>query len=90
MPGSDAWVRQYQLVQDRPDKIVMRVVSNEPPPAEARERITRAVTPLLGPGIEFDVILVDDIPLDPSGKFRHARSLVQSAYDEVTPSLARA
>jgi len=31
--------------------------------------------------------MVDDIPLDPTGKFRHSRSLVASAYDNsVTPS----
>jgi phenylacetate-CoA ligase len=90
MPGTETWIRQYQFVQDRPDRIVMRVVSKELPPAEATNRITRAVTPLLGPGIEFELLIVDDIPLDPSGKFRHARSLVQSPYDGLTTSLAHA
>jgi phenylacetate-CoA ligase len=81
MPGTDAWIRQYQMIQDRLDRIVLRLVPRETPPAGTREMITRAVMPLLGPGIEFEVSLVNDIPLDSGGKFRHARSLVSSPYD---------
>jgi hypothetical protein len=41
------------------------------------------VMPLLGPGVELDVRIVDDIPLEAGGKFRHARSLVASNYEQM-------
>jgi hypothetical protein len=85
LPGID--IRQYQLLQDRPDRIVLSVVPSKPGSAELQERISRSVTPLLGPGIEFQVRMVDDIPLDPTGKFRHSRSLIAPVYDHpVVPS----
>lgn len=78
----DAWIRQYQLLQDRPDRIVMQVVPARPATPELRERITRAISPLLGAGIEFQVSIVEAIPLERSGKYRHSRSLVASMYEE--------
>ncbi|HEY7635456.1 MAG TPA: hypothetical protein VH763_07935 [Gemmatimonadales bacterium] len=79
LPSVD--IRQYQLLQDRLDHIVMSVVPALTPSAELQERISRSVSPLLGPGVTFQVRMVDDIPLDPTGKFRHSRSLVASSYD---------
>jgi phenylacetate-CoA ligase len=63
LPEDDIWIRQYQLLQDRPDRIVMQVVPSRPPTAELQARVTRAVSPLLGPGIEFQVRIVEAIPL---------------------------
>lgn len=80
-PGADLSIRQYQLVQDRPDRIVMQVVPSNGAEAGLQDRITSAVAPLLGSGIEFQVRLVDAIPLDTGGKFRHSRSLLASAYE---------
>jgi phenylacetate-coenzyme A ligase PaaK-like adenylate-forming protein len=81
LPGGDAWIRQYQLLQDRPDRIVMQVVPSEAPQPELQDRISRAIAPLLGSGVEFQVRVVDAIPLERSGKFRHSRSLVAANYD---------
>ena len=39
---------------------------------------------------EFRVQLVDDLPLESTGKFRPSRSLVHSRYDESTASVAGA
>jgi phenylacetate-CoA ligase len=63
LPEDDIWIRQYQLLQDRPDRIVMQVVPSRPPTAELQARVARAVSPLLGPGIEFQVRIVEAIPL---------------------------
>jgi phenylacetate-coenzyme A ligase PaaK-like adenylate-forming protein len=82
LPEGDAWIRQFQLLQDRPDRIVMQVVPSQPPTPELRERIARAISPLLGAGIEFQVRIVETIPLERSGKYRHSRSLVSSVYEE--------
>jgi len=63
LPEDDIWIRQYQLLQDRPDRIVMQVVPSRPPTAELQARVARAISPLLGPGIEFQVRVVEAIPL---------------------------
>jgi phenylacetate-CoA ligase len=85
---SDGWIRQYQLLHDRPERIVLRVVPSDTPTPELENRITGAVMPLLGPGVEFQVRIVDDLPLDAGGKFRHARSLMASSYDRIVPPAA--
>jgi phenylacetate-CoA ligase len=85
MAGGDAWIRQYQLLQDRPDHIVMKVVPNQVPTPELQGRISSAVALLLGSGIEFEVRVVEGIAPGPGGKYRHSRSLIASAY-EATPS----
>jgi phenylacetate-CoA ligase len=79
----DGWIRQYQLLQDRPDHIVMQVVPSDPPTLEMRERICRSVATLVGPGVEFEIRVVDHIPVEPGGKYRHSRSLVASTYETV-------
>ena len=81
LPEDDIWIRQYQLLQDRPDRIVMQVVPSRPPTPELQERVARAISPLLGPGIEFQVRIVEAIPLGSGGKYRHSRSLVASMYE---------
>ncbi|HEY8259450.1 MAG TPA: hypothetical protein VIG08_17460 [Gemmatimonadales bacterium] len=87
-PGSDGWIRQYQLLHDRPERIVLRVVPSDSITPELESRITGAVMPLLGPGVEFQVRIVDDLPLDAGGKFRHARSLMASTYERLVPPAA--
>jgi phenylacetate-CoA ligase len=82
LPEGDVWIRQYQLLQDRPDRIVMQVVPSRPVTPELQERIARAVSPLLGAGVEFQFSIVEAIPFEESGKYRHSRSLVASMYQE--------
>jgi phenylacetate-CoA ligase len=86
------WIRRYQLVQERTDRIVLRVVASAPP-AEHVAELVQAVRPLLGPGVAFSVELVDEIPATESGKLRPSRSLVRSEYDGIawpSPRLADA
>ncbi|HEY7613708.1 MAG TPA: hypothetical protein VH764_11980 [Gemmatimonadales bacterium] len=81
--GSGEWLKQYQLVQERRDRVVLYAVTDGPPSAERVEGIGRAVRPLLGPAVEFEVQLVERIPTDATGKLRPSRSLVQSEYDRL-------
>jgi phenylacetate-CoA ligase len=75
------WVRQYQLLQERPDRVVLQVVAApHPSPAELAEA-ERDARERLGPGVELVLALVSEIALQPNGKFRPSRSLVASAYD---------
>ena len=79
--GGDNWIRQYQLLQERKDRIVLRVLPARPPAPEHIARLERSVLPVLGPSVEFKIELVDDLPLEQTGKFRPSRSLVHSEYD---------
>jgi phenylacetate-CoA ligase len=79
--GGDSWIRQYQLLQERKDRIVLRVLPTQPSVSEHIAEIERSIHPLLGPGVEFQVQLIDEMPLEPSGKFRPSRSLVRSEYE---------
>jgi phenylacetate-CoA ligase len=81
--GPREWMRQYQLVQERRDRVVLYAVADEPPSAERLQEIERAVRPVLGPGVEFEVALVGRIPFESTGKLRPSRSLVYSEYDRI-------
>jgi phenylacetate-CoA ligase len=74
--GGDSWIREYQLLQERRDRVVLRVIPSGAGVSEQVRQVERAVLPLLGPGVEFSVQLLDHIPLEPTGKFRAVRSLV--------------
>ena len=81
--GPREWMRQYQLVQERRDRVVLYAVAPEPPSGERLEEVARAVRPVLGPGVEFAVRVVDRIPFESTGKLRPSRSLVHSEYDRL-------
>jgi hypothetical protein len=76
-------MKQYQLVQERRDRVVLYAVADTPPPAGRLQEIERAVRPILGAGVEFEVQPAGSIPLDATGKLRPSRSLVHSEYDRV-------
>jgi phenylacetate-coenzyme A ligase PaaK-like adenylate-forming protein len=77
------WIGQYQLTQERRDRVVLRVVPRMSPSAEDIASFERAAQEHLGPGVEFQVVLVPDVALEWNGKFRVSRSLVESSYDGI-------
>ncbi len=77
------WIECFQLTQHRVDRITMQIGPRRPPNPLRIEAIRAHGAQLLGPGVEFELALVESIPSDPSGKFRPARSLVTSSYDGV-------
>lgn len=77
------WIREYRLLQERKDRIVLHVVASSTPSKTDLTRLQESITGQLGPEVVFEVILVPNISLEASGKFRVARSLVKSAYDEM-------
>jgi hypothetical protein len=81
--GPREWLRQYQLVQERRDRVVLYAVSHGEPSTSRLEEVGRAVRPLLGPAVEFEVRMVERIPVDSTGKLRPSRSLVHSEYDRL-------
>lgn len=78
--GSADWIRHYELVQERTDRIVLRVVASAPPSPSLLEELVRAAERRLEPGVTFTIEMVDRIPFSPTGKFRPSRSLVRSEY----------
>ncbi|HXJ79905.1 MAG TPA: hypothetical protein VMS64_14630 [Candidatus Methylomirabilis sp.] len=78
------WVGQYQLTQERPDRVVARVMPLATPSPEEVDALEQAARACLGPGIGFQVqLLAREMPLEVNGKFRLARSLVESVYDGI-------
>jgi hypothetical protein len=82
---SQGWIRQYQLVQERRDSVVLYVVAETAPSEEQMAEVTRAVRPVLGDRVRFEVRPVERIPFEATGKLRPSRSLVRSEYDQTGP-----
>jgi phenylacetate-CoA ligase len=78
-----SWIRQYQLTQERADRIVLRIVPFTTPGPQELIQLRESVSAVLGKGVEFDMTLVPEIKLEPTGKFRVSRSLLNSAYDGI-------
>ena len=80
---SASWIARYQLLQDRVDRVRLRVVPRTPPTATERESLDRRMRDLCGAGVEFTSELLDDLGLEGSGKFKSIISNVDSYYGGV-------
>jgi len=78
-----AWVREFQIVQERADRVVFKAVPDREPSPSQLAAFRAETEALLGPDVQFELVLVPELTLDPSGKFRVARSLVKSEYDKI-------
>ena len=63
-------VKQVQVVQDRRDHILVRLVPDPRFGEDSRERIAVLVRERFGPAMTYEVVLVDQISPGPSGKYR--------------------
>jgi len=73
------WMRQHQIIQERAHRVVLRLVTAEPPPSGGVERLEAAVREFLGPAVEFRLELVPEIPREANGKIRMAASWAHGA-----------
>jgi phenylacetate-coenzyme A ligase PaaK-like adenylate-forming protein len=71
------WIQQYEFIQEREDRIILRVVSETSPPDQELKSIKSRLQKVLGEGVEFRIDFVPEIIPGPSGKFRIFRSLVR-------------
>ena len=71
-------IERFQVVQERPDSVRMQVILRPSWSEADRERLDREVRKVLGPGTEFNLIPVTDIPLTAAGKHRVVISHVGS------------
>ena len=70
------WVRQYQLVQESRQGIVLRIVPLGNPPPELISEFERTVRSLSGMGDIFRTELVTAIAREPSGKYAAFKTLL--------------
>lgn len=59
-----------QIVQDAPDHVLVRLVPSSAFSDEHRRQLESALRERLGDGMRVETQIVDDIPSEPSGKFR--------------------
>ena len=83
------WIQEYRLVQEQADLVVLHVVALAGPSPEELALVCGLVSRQLGPTVRFEVALESEIPIDPSGKTRVFRSLVESNYDSLNWSASR-
>jgi len=80
---ANRWIRQYQLLQERKDRIIMSVIPIDTFPPQILAEIEKKINCFLGKNVEFRMRLVNKIDFEQLGKFRVAKSLVRSDYDEI-------
>ena len=76
------WMHQYQVIQQRRDRVLMRIVPLRHPNAGQIADLERVLGDVLGPLVQLSFQIVDNIPEEPNGKFRIYRSLVESEYNQ--------
>ena len=76
------WMRQYQLVQERPDLIILRVVAHQKPTPQRLAEIHSDARKLFGARADLRIDWVDEISAEPNGKYRLARSELHSNYTD--------
>ena len=75
------WLEQYELVQERVDRVVIRMIAVPRPDAATLAHLGHALEDLLGRGVELRLEFVQEIAPGPGEKFRILRSLVDAGRD---------
>lgn len=65
---------QFQIVQETPDRVVIKIVPRHTVRMDVVEKIRRLMRHHCGEGIAVEVCVVDRIEVPPSGKFRYIMS----------------
>ena len=73
----------YQLIQEKIERIILRIVVFENATPHELTRLRGVVESVIGPGVGLWIEQVQEIQLEPGGKFRPCRSLVRSEYDGI-------
>lgn len=71
-------VAQFQIVQETPDRVLVKVVPRRTVKMSVVETIQRIMRHHCGEGISIEVSIVDQIEVPPSGKFRYIVSQVDT------------
>lgn len=67
-------IRQAQFVQNRPDQVRLKVVSGEGYNADTAKELERRLHSYFRDQVKLSILVVDDIPKEPSGKYRFVKT----------------
>jgi len=77
---NSGWLQKTQIIQQDYNAILIKMVTASPPPRGSLDEIRSSLQRLIGPACRVDFEFVEAIPPLPSGKYRHAISLVPRPY----------
>jgi phenylacetate-CoA ligase len=81
--NSGSWIDRYRIIQETEKKVKLCIKPLRDARKDELEFIRRVGLKKLGDDVDFSVELVEDLPFDPSGKFRVSRSMVSSHLDGI-------
>jgi len=76
-------IEKSQIIQEEPDYIVIKVVANSLFDSIQRDLLIRGLQERLGTETRIDIMLVNDIPKEPSGKYRWVISKVPFEFNRL-------
>jgi phenylacetate-CoA ligase len=74
-----AKIKQFQMIQTSLQEIVLKLVAKSPLDAAERRSLTLAIQNKLNHNFDVEIIYADDIPREPSGKYREFKSELADA-----------
>jgi phenylacetate-CoA ligase len=86
--AGNAWLRHYQITQERIDRILIQVVPTSELSTETLALVHGKLRALVGEGVELEIRVVPNIPLEPNGKFRAVQSLLSAGSGAEPPGPA--
>jgi phenylacetate-CoA ligase len=63
-------IKQFQVVQDELDRLVIKIVPSHPFTGEPLDQFKGEIVDVIGEDIALDIQMVDEIPLTATGKYR--------------------
>jgi len=83
MEDDSSWLDRYRLVQEKENRVVLWIQSFCTPDEGQLNRVKKMAEKVLPAEVEFHVNIVKNLPVEPSGKFRICRSMVNSDCDDI-------
>lgn len=83
MENESSWVNQYQLLQEKEDRIILRIHPFYSPDATQLDHVKQLARAQLPSNVKFSIDIVDNLAFEASGKFRFCKSLVNSQWDGI-------
>ena len=69
-----------QVIQERPDYLRVKILPSEAFGPEEKRELEAGLRERVGPSVEIDIETVEELPPEPSGKFRWVVSKVDHDY----------
>jgi phenylacetate-coenzyme A ligase PaaK-like adenylate-forming protein len=83
MENQSSWFDRYQLLQKREDLMVLMIQPFHPPTNNQLKHVEQLAAEKLPKDVEFRIEIVENLPLESTGKFRFCKSLVNSHLEGI-------